>query len=124
MKKKIVFIEDDTILSDRLCGSLREAGFDVVPAFDGEEGLRLVETEKPDLILLDILLPKLDGLTVAKKLNADELTKAIPITILTALDQPKQISEALENGVYEYIIKSDFKIEEIVAKVKERLANS
>lgn len=121
MKKKIVLVEDDKILSDTLYSGLQEAGFNVVKAFDGEEGLKLVQSEKPDLVLLDIMLPKLDGLTIAKSLKADQQTKEIPIMILTALEQPKQVSEALESGVYEYIVKSDFKLEEIVAKVKEKL---
>ncbi len=118
--KKIALIEDDKILSDSVYSGFKEAGFEVVRAFDGEEGLKLVETEKPDLVLLDILLPKLNGLQVAKQLKSNPSTKAIPIIILSVLDQSTSVAEALDSGVYEYIAKGDFKVEEIVAKVKEK----
>lgn len=123
MKKKIALIEDDKILSDTLYESLKDSGFDVSRAFDGEEGLRLVETEKPDLVLLNILLPKLDGLAVAKKLKSDPLTADIPIIILTVLEKAEPVAAALESGVYDYIVKADFKAEEIVARVKEKLGD-
>lgn len=122
--KKIVLIEDDKILSDSVYNALKDAGFEVGRAFDGEEGLKLVESEKPDLVLLDILLPKLNGLVVAKKLKSNPLTKAIPIIILSVLDKSASVAEALESGVYEYMIKDDFKVEEIVARVKEKLGIS
>ncbi len=124
MKKKIVLIEDDKILSETLSSGLNDAGFDVLRAYDGEEGLKLAESEKPDLILLDILLPKIDGLAVAKKLKSDPLTTDIPIIILTVLEQNESVAAALDSGVYEYIVKSNVKIEEIVARVKEKLENS
>lgn len=124
MKKKIVLVEDDKILSDALSDGLKEAGFDVLRAFDGEEGLKLVEKEKPALVLLDILMPKMDGLTVAKRLKSHSETKDIPVIILTVLEKGEPVAKALEAGVYEYLVKSNYKIEEIVAKVKEKLGAS
>lgn len=124
MKKKIVSIEDDKVLSDMLYSGLRDAGFDVLRAFDGEDGLKLVETEKPDLVLLDILLPKLDGLQIAKKLKSNPLTKEIPIIILSMLDKSASVAEALDIGVYEYMAKDNFKVEEIVARVRQKLGIS
>lgn len=124
MKKKIVSIEDDKVLSDMLYSGLKDAGFDVLRAFDGEEGLKLVETEKPNLVLLDILLPKLDGLQVAKKLKSNPLTKEIPIIILSMLDKSASVAEALDIGVYEYMAKDNFKVEEIVARVRQKLGIS
>ncbi|OGF82231.1 hypothetical protein A3B18_00965 [Candidatus Giovannonibacteria bacterium RIFCSPLOWO2_01_FULL_46_13] len=124
MKKRIALIEDDEILSNRLCAGLNDAGFDVSVAFDGEEGLKLIETLKPDLILLDIILPKMDGLTVAKKLKSNPSTKNMPIIILTALEKAQPLVDALESGVYEYIIKSDLKVQDIVERVKEKLESS
>lgn len=121
---KIALIEDDKILSKVLSDGLKEAGFEVSRAFDGEEGLALVVAEKPALVLLDILMPKMDGLTVAKRLKSNPETRGIPIIILTALEKREPVAEALESGVYEYLVKSDFKIEEIVAKVKEKLGAS
>ena len=119
MNKKIAVVEDDKVLSKALSDSLQMAGFDVLRAFDGEAGLDLVVTEKPDLVLLNILMPKIDGLIVMKRLKSNPETKDIPIIILTVLEKGEPVAEALENGVYEYLVKSDFKIEEIVDKVKE-----
>lgn len=121
--KKIALIEDDRILSDSLSEGLKGAGFEVLRAFDGEEGLKLVEAEKPDMVLLNILLPKIAGVGVARKLKSNPLTQKIPIIILTVLEKGEPIAEAIETGVEGYIIKSDFKVEEIVAKVREKLGN-
>ncbi|MDO8523242.1 MAG: response regulator [bacterium] len=117
----IALIEDDKILSDALYSGLKDAGFLVERAFDGEEGLAMVIAKKPALVLLDILMPKMDGITVAKKLKADPETKNIPIIILTALDKVTPVADAVEAGVYEYIIKSDYKVEDIVKIVQEKL---
>ena len=121
MKKKIAIIEDDKIISDVLYDSLVEAGFEVFRAFDGLEGLNLIESKLPDLILLDILMPKINGFEVAKKLNANLKTKDIPIFILTVLDKNEAVAEALQNGVYEYIVKTNFNAEDIVTRIKEKL---
>lgn len=118
-KKLIALIEDDRILSDIMYRGLMDAGFEVERAFDGEEGLAMVLSKKPALVLLDILLPKIDGLTVAKKLKSNPDTKGIPIIILTVLEKGESVAEALESGVYEYIVKSNFKVEEIVKRVQE-----
>lgn len=119
--KIIALIEDDRILSDALYGGLTDAGFAVTRAFDGEEGLSLVTSTKPALVLLDILMPKMDGITVAKKLKSNPETKNIPIIILTALDKTTPIADAMDADVYEYIIKSDHKVEDIVKIVQGKL---
>ncbi|MDP2668859.1 MAG: response regulator [bacterium] len=120
--KTIALIEDDKILSDTLYSGLTDVGLTVTRAFDGEEGLNLVVSTKPSLVLLDILMPKMDGLTVAKKLKANPETKNIPIIILTVLNKTATMAEAIEEDVYEYIIKSDYKVEDIVKIVQEKLA--
>ena len=117
-KKVIALVEDDRILSDAMYSGLKDAGFEVERAFDGEEGLALVQSKKPGLVLLNILLPKMNGLTVAKKLKSNPETKHIPIIILTVLEKGESVAEALESGVYEYIVKLNFKVEEIVKKVQ------
>lgn len=120
-KKIIALIEDDKILSDALYSGLTDAGLGVVRAFDGEDGLKLVQTTKPALVLLDVLMPKMDGITVAKKLKENPETKNIPIIILTVLDKAVPMADAMEADVYEYIIKSDYKVEDIVKIVQEKL---
>ena len=118
---KIVLIEDDRVLSDAIYGGLKDAGFEVDRAFDGESGLDMVFEKKPALVLLDIIMPKMNGLSVAKKLKSNPETKNIPVIILTVLEKTEAVAEALDIGVNEYFLKSDFKVEDIVKKVQENL---
>jgi len=123
--KKILIVEDDAILLLTLADNLIQEGFDVIKAKDGEEGLATALCEHPDLILLDILLPKMDGFTLLKKLREDKWGKHVPVIILTNLGSPASISKALETikGLEEhlvYLVKSDWKIKDIIAKVHER----
>ena len=124
MKKKIAVVEDDTVLSDSLKTGLEDAGFDVVRAFDGEEALKVIETQMPDLVLLDLIIPKIGGMIVAKQIKSNVRTKGIPIIILSAVDSAAIVAEAMANGMYKYILKSDVKIEEVVRRVKQELENS
>jgi len=117
--KKILIAEDDKSLLSLLEDQLTEAGFSVVTAIDGEEGLALAEKEKPDLFLLDILMPKIDGITMAKKIKEADANALI--IFLTNFDDIKHISSAIEVGNSDYLIKSDWKLEDIVKKVKAKL---
>lgn len=119
--QKIALIEDDKILSGALYEGLKQEGFEVLRAFDGEEGLALVEREKPSLVLLNILLPKMDGLAVARKIKSNPATKDIHIIILTQLDRLDPIVDAVESGIYDYYVKSDFSVEKIVEIVKNKV---
>lgn len=119
--KVIALIEDDKILSGTLFTGLKDAGFEVERAYDGEEGLALVIAKKPDLVLLDIVMPKMDGITVAKQLKSNPETKNIPIIILTVLEKATPMLDAIEADVYEYIIKADYKVADIVKIVQEKL---
>jgi len=118
--KKILIVEDDTILLSTLADNLTQAGFEVIRALDGEEGLAFALEKKPDLILLDILLPKMDGITLLKKLRQDAWGKSVSVIILTNLSSPKDIAEAVE-WAEDYLIKSDWKIEDVIARVREKL---
>ncbi len=119
--QKIALIEDDKILSDALYEGLKQEGFEVLRAFDGEEGLSLVEREKPLLVLLNIILPKMDGLAVARKMKSNPAIKDIPIIILTQLDRLDPVSDAIESGIYDYYVKSDFSVDKIVEIVKNKI---
>lgn len=120
--KKIVLIEDDPALSSALCAALKAAGFETLAVFDGEEGLRVVTEQKPDLVLLDEILPKLEGLEVHKKLKEDKALSKIPVIMLTNIEDPKKVAKALEQGLKDYLIKADWSVGDIVEKVKEKLA--
>ncbi|MBU1558071.1 response regulator, partial [Patescibacteria group bacterium] len=118
-KLKIILIEDDVILSRVIGEELGEAGFDVVFAFEGSEGLILSESQKPDLVLLDLMLPGMNGLDILKKFKKDPSVKNIPIIILTMLGNESDIKKGLELGAEDYIVKSQNAIGEIVDKVKD-----
>lgn len=121
--KKILIIEDDLALISTLADNLVQEGFEVIKARDGEEGLALALSKKPDLLLLDILLPKMDGFNVLARLRQDEWGKHLPVIILTNLSSPTDVSKSLEfmDGFHEYLVKSDWKIEDVVAKVRDKL---
>jgi DNA-binding response OmpR family regulator len=123
--KKILIVEDEYALLSALAENFIREGFEVIKAKDGEEGLASALEMKPDLILLDILMPKMDGFTVLKKLRQDEWGKHVPVIILTNLSSPANISESLESttteGFQEYLIKSDWKMKDVIEKVREKL---
>ena len=116
--KKILIVEDSKSYLFILTETLRQAGFIVTTAGDGQEGLNAVENEKPDLILLDITMPKMDGITMSKKLK--ELDNKVPIVFLTNMSDLAHVSEAMQNAK-DYIVKADTSVEDIVVKVKEKL---
>lgn len=121
-KKKILIIEDDDILQKALQEFLIGEEFDVSGALDGEEGLKMAGDKNPDLILLDIILPKKDGYEVLKELKANENTKKIPVVLLTNLGSINDVEKALEMGATTYLIKADYKLEEVSKKIKDILS--
>ena len=121
-KTKITLIEDDKILSKVLHAELTDAGFEVSQAFDGEAGLGLVRSKRPDLVLLDLILPKKHGFEVLEELKKSPETKAIPVIILTLLGEDEDIKKGLRLGANDYLVKSNHAIAEIVEKVKNFFA--
>lgn len=120
-KKKILIIEDDNILQKALQDFLSEEGFEIASALDGEEGVKITKTFAPDLILLDIILPKKDGYEVLKELKSSEETNKIPIVLLTNLGSLNDVEKALALGATTYLIKADYKLEEVTKKIREIL---
>lgn len=116
---KIIIVEDDVSLQKTLQEYLSADGFEVFCASDGEEGVRIASEQMPDLMLLDIILPKMDGYEVIKAMKGNEKTKKIPIMLLTNLGGVRDVEKALELGATTYLIKSDYKLEEIVKKVRD-----
>lgn len=119
--KKILFIEDAMALQKTFGDILRKGGYEMTSALDGEEGLKLAKTEKPDLILLDLILPKVDGFEVLRRLKEDPGTKKIPIIVLTNLEDIEDINKALELGVTTYLVKASYGPNEVLEKIKETL---
>ena len=121
-KAKVLIVEDEEILLAALKEELSSGGYDVEGAKDGLEGLEKVKTFKPELILLDLLMPKMDGMEMLQKLKGDRETRDIPVVILTNLSDYERISEALSLGAMDYLVKANYKLEDLLDKVRTVLA--
>lgn len=119
--KKILVIEDEATLQKALMEALTQESYDVLSALDGLRGLEMAREEKPDLILLDIILPKMDGFEVLKELKKDESVSEIPIIILTNLSNMSDIQKTLDLGATTYLVKADFHLKDVLEKIKETL---
>ena len=119
--KRILFIEDESALQKTFGDFLREEGYEMISALDGETGLRLAASQKPDLILLDLILPKVHGFEVLEKLKEDKETKDIPVIVLTNLEGLGDVDKALELGATTYLVKAQYSLEEVLEKIKKAL---
>lgn len=119
--EKIVFIEDERTLQKMLSEALKEAGCSVLTASDGEAGLSLVKQESPDLVLLDLILPKMSGFAVLEELKKDEKTKGIPVMVLTNLEAAEDVEKVIALGATMYLVKANYDLSDIVEKVKDVL---
>jgi len=117
--KKILVIEDDNILQRAMATSLEDSKFEVISALDGKEGIKKANEEAPDLILLDLLMPKKDGWEVLAELKKNNKTKNIPVLVLTVYEGEDSIAKCIKLGAKGYFIKSKYSLDEIVDKVKE-----
>ena len=114
---KILLVEDEFFIRDLYCRIITAAGFEVIVAEDGEEGVKLSKGI-PDLILLDIMLPKMNGLKVLKEVKSDQATKNIPVVLLTNLGQDSIIKEGFKLGAEDYLIKLAYNPDQVIEKVK------
>ena len=117
MKKKILVVEDDKILQSVIKKTISDEGFEVVVASDGEEGVKKSLSEKPDLILLDLLMPKKTGREVLKELRENKETKNIPVLILTVYSSEKSIAECVKLRIEGYLIKSEYTLDDVIKKI-------
>jgi DNA-binding response OmpR family regulator len=120
-KIRVAIIEDDTFLADMYATKFELEGFDMHVANNGEDGLALVKKVKPDLILLDVLMPKMNGFEVLSNLRSDAEFKDTPVILLTNLGQKEDVDKGLEMGAQDYLIKAHFVPSEVVQKVKALL---
>lgn len=124
MRKKILIIEDDAFLGKVLNEKLLKADYDVLLVGDGGEGLRQISIQKPDLILLDIMLPTKNGYEILEAKRQDPTIAAIPVIIVSNSGQPVEISRALALGVDDYLVKAELDPDEVLEKVQLKLGNS
>jgi DNA-binding response OmpR family regulator len=121
MFKKILLIEDDKFLRELMNKKLITLGFDVVSAADGESGLIMIKETKPDVVLLDLILPGINGFEVLEKAKLDPETVNIPVVILSNLGQGEDIEKGLALGAKDFLVKAHFTPQEIVNKLKNIL---
>ncbi|PIP17254.1 MAG: response regulator [Candidatus Portnoybacteria bacterium CG23_combo_of_CG06-09_8_20_14_all_37_13] len=119
--KKILIIEDDQFLRDLIERKLIRTGYQVLNTNDGAEGLKMINEEKPALVLLDILLPSMSGWEILEKIKADPAINKIPVLILTNLGEKEDLERGLKMGADDYIIKAHFTPNEIIDKIEKCL---
>lgn len=119
--KKILIVEDDKDLLTLVNRKLTDDGFLTVPVETGQQALDYLQKEKPDLVLLDILLPDIDGLTILNEIANHQETKNIPVIILSNLDEPGSFEQAAAIGDYEYLVKARTDLNVLVKKIKQKL---
>ena len=115
---KIIIVEEDLFLSEMYVAKLELEGFEIFLASDGEEALDRMRLNKPDLVLLDLLMPKKDGLAVLKEKFNDLEIKNIPVIVLTNLSQKEKINQCYDLGVKDFLIKAYFIPSEVVRKIR------
>jgi DNA-binding response OmpR family regulator len=123
-KIKVLIVEDEVVINKVYVEGIRAEGFSVISAMNGKEGLAIALKEKPDLILLDILMPVMDGLTMMQKLrDANSYGKSVPIILLTNLSasEDKIMSAITKNEPAYYLVKSDWNLSDVIDKIRERL---
>lgn len=121
IEKKILIVEDEAQLLNVLYDKLSLEGFSVLKASDGKKGLDIALSEHPALILLDINLPVMNGIDMLKELRKDPVGKDIEVVMLTNFSEYKLLADALALGVHDYLVKSDWKLEDVVKLVHEKI---
>lgn len=121
MAKTILIIEDDKFLRELIVRKLIKEGYETLEAVDGEEGIKKVKEKNPDLVLLDLILPGIDGFEVLARMKDDPILASIPVVILSNLGQKEEVERGLKMGAIDYLIKAHFTPEEIIEKIKTAL---
>lgn len=119
MAKKILIVEDDSFLQSLAASKLAKEGYEVATASNGEDAIRKLDTEVFDFVLLDLVLPGVDGFGILQHVRANEKTKNVPVIIFSNLAEDKDIKHAKELGANEFMIKSNFTLDELAEKIAE-----
>jgi DNA-binding response OmpR family regulator len=120
--RKIMVIEDDKFLSSLIKARLEKEGFVVIQAFDGEEAIQTLKQERPNLIILDLIMPKVTGFEVLQSISISPGLEKIPVVILSNLAQASDIEKARELGAKEYFVKVKISIDDLIGKIKTLIA--
>ncbi len=123
-KTRVLIVDDDKFLQKILTLKFSASGFDVRTASDGEEALKLIREAAPDLVILDLILPKLNGFEVLTDLRTDTKTRTLPVVVLSNLGQEEDKRRAGDMGIAAFLVKSEISIQEVVQKVREAYAKA
>ena len=121
MAKTILIIEDDKFLRELNVQKLDKEGYETIEAVDGQEGVKKTKELKPDLVLLDLILPGIDGFEVLSRIKSDQASASIPVIIISNLGQKDDVDKGLKLGAVDYLVKAHFTPGEIIEKVKKEL---
>jgi DNA-binding response OmpR family regulator len=119
MAKKILIADDEKFINRAYSDTLQRAGYEVIVALNGEEALEKITKEKPDLILLDLIMPKMNGFEVLKKVKSHLKLKDIPVLVLSNLSQETDEAELKRLGAVDFLVKSDISLEELLTRIKQ-----
>jgi DNA-binding response OmpR family regulator len=121
IKKRVLIVEDDAALRNVLGDKLEYEDFSILIAKDGEEGLKVALKNKPDLILLDILMPKMNGVDMLKQLRVDNWGRTVPVLLLTNDSNPEHMRQTLKDNAVDYLIKADWDLDSVIKIIKTKL---
>ena len=121
--KTILFIEDEMNLQKSLTSRLKDEGFEMISALDGEIGLREAREKMPDLIILDLILPRKDRFEVLEELKSDTGLAPIPVIVLTNLEGSQDVERALSLGAFTYLVKANYSLDDMIEKIKQALGD-
>lgn len=121
MAKNILITEDDLFLTKALTAKLSKEEFNVLHAGNGKEALKIAKKNKPNLILLDLIMPEMNGFDALYQLKQDEATKAIPVIVVSNLGEPEDVERVKNLGALDYLLKTNTSLQDIVDKIKERI---
>lgn len=124
MAKNILIVEDELTMQRALKNRLEHAGYAVRSANDGIEAVAEMEKAAPDLVLLDLIMPKLDGISVLRQMKTADGLKNIPVVILTNLSSGDKVAEAMQLGTFDFLVKANYSLDDVLKKVRERLGDA
>lgn len=121
MAKRILIVEDELSMQRALKNKLEQTGYTVATAADGMAAMSALRDAKPDLVLLDLIMPKLDGISVLRDIKKDENLQNVPVIILTNLSTGDKVAEAMQLGTFDFLVKANYSLEDVHKKVEERI---
>lgn len=124
MAKTVLIVEDELTMQRALKNRLEHAGYAVMTANDGGEAIVAMEKAPPDLVLLDLIMPKLDGISVLRQMKGSAALRTVPVVILTNLSSGDKVAEAMQLGTFDFLVKANYSLDDVLKKVRERLGDA